>query len=329
MKTYDVVGIGNSLLDFTFNVEDSFLNELGLKKGEMLLIDKEKSREIFKKLIDNNSLVSPGGSCSNTIAGIGLLGGKVAFLGKLGKDENADIYEKQTSEFGVIANFSKHDNEVTGHAITFITPDKERTFATHLGASIHFSKDDILEDMIKEAKILHLEGYTLEVPLFKSATLHAIDIAKKNNVLLSIDLSDSGIIKRNLEFLKQLVKEHIDIVFVNENEAEALTSEPPKKAINEIGKICEIAIVKLGKKGSLIKNKNSLYKIPPYKSEVINTNGAGDMFAAGFLYGMSKDMDIKTSGKLASYLASLVVKSPTARLNKSERLDIDSIIRDL
>jgi sugar/nucleoside kinase (ribokinase family) len=329
MKKYDVVGIGNSLLDFTFNVDDSLLTELGLNKGEMVLIDKEKSRQIFDKLMDYNHLVSPGGSCSNTIAGIGLLGGKVAFLGKLGKDENAEIYEKQTSEFGVISSFKKHDNEITGHAITFITPDKERTFATHLGASVHFSKEDVLEDIIKDAKILHLEGYTLEAPLLKSATLHAIDIAKKNNVRLSIDLSDSGLINRNLDFIKTLLKQDFDIVFVNEKEAESLTKKTPNNAVNELGGLCEIAVVKLGKEGSLIKNRGSLYKIPAYKVEVINTNGAGDMFAAGFLFGLSKNLDIVTSGKLASYLASLVVNCPGARLDKKNRLNIDSILKKL
>ncbi|MDP2925253.1 MAG: adenosine kinase [Nanoarchaeota archaeon] len=316
MKKFDVIGLGNSLLDFSFEIEDKALESLGFKKGEMTLVDKEKSKDIFLKLGSYESKISPGGSCSNTIAGIAILGGKTAFFGKIGFDEYGKLYEDLTNEIGIDSFFSNLNNEMTGHAITFITPDKERSFAVNLGASMYFNKKDIIEEVIKNSKILHLEGYSFEALNLKEASLYAIDIAKKNNVKVSIDLSDPGIIKRNHEFFRELLEDSIDIVFVNEKEAEEFTKKSPEEAIKELSKLCEIAIVKLGENGSIIRFKGKTYKIPSFKTNLMNTNGAGDMYAAGFLYGLSKNLDLEKSGKLASYAASLVVASPGARLEK-------------
>ncbi len=316
MKKYDVIGIGSALLDLTFEVNDSVLEEFGLKKGEMKLVDKNQSQEIFKKLISQNPKIFPGGSSSNTVAGVSFLGGTSAFLGKLGNDDYGFLYENKTKEFGVTAKFSKHNSDMTGNAITLITPDFERTFAVHLGASLSFNEKDIFEEEIKNSKILHLEGYQLGNPFLQKAVLYAIKIAKENDIKISLDVSDAGLIKENLDFFKKIIKEHIDIVFLNETEAEALTGKSPEQAVNEISQICEIAVVKLGEKGSLIKNKDSLLKIPGFKAKVINTNGAGDMYAAGILYGLTNNFDLKEAGHLASYAASLIVSSPGARLEK-------------
>ncbi len=316
MKKYDVIGIGNSLLDITFEINESLLNELGFKKGEMHLIDREKSREILKKLEHINPKIFPGGSSSNTIAGVSILGGNSVFSGMIGNDFYGELYESKTKEAGVLTNFSKNKDEITGYAITFITPDKERTFAVHLGASLFFKEEHVSEELIKDSKILHIEGYCLESPDLRDSCLYAIDLAKKHNLKISLDVSDSALVKRNLPFLKELIKEKIDIVFLNENEAEVFTGKSPEKAIDEISELCEITIVKLGEKGSLIKNKNNLYEIPAFETNIINTNGAGDMYASGILYSVSNNFDLKKAGELASYAASLIVASPGARLEK-------------
>ncbi|MBR9703981.1 adenosine kinase [Candidatus Pacearchaeota archaeon] len=329
MKKYDVIGIGSSLLDITYEIDDDILSDLGFNKSEMTLIDKSRSQEIFNKLNNLNNKISPGGSSSNTIAGISLIGGKAAFLGKIGNDSKGEIYEKETNDLGIITNFKKLDNEITGHAITFITKDKERTFATHLGAAIYFTKEDVIEDLIKESKILHLEGYSVEVPLLKEALLHAIDIAKNNDVKISIDLSDPRVIRENLDFITELIKNSVDIVFVNEAEAEALTGKTPNDAIIDISKMCDIAIVKLGKNGSLIKTHDELFKIPSYNVVVNNTNGAGDSYAAGLLYGLTKDLPLDKSGTLGSYVASLVVSNPSARLNQEDLEKIKDFFKNL
>ncbi len=318
MKKYDCIGIGSPLLDLTFNVTDDILDELGLKKGEMCLIDKEKSKEILKKLNSLNKDVSPGGCCSNTVAGISALGGKAVFLGKIGNDVHGEIYESKTKKQGVITRLSKHDSEITGHSITFITPDFERTFATHLGASLYLKKQDIIDEEIKNSKILHIEAYQLEDPSLREINLHAIEIAKKNNVLVSMDLADPALVLRNLDFLKDFIKNSIDIVFANETEAQAFTGKEYKQALLEISNICNIAVVKLGEKGSLIKYKDIIHEIPSFKVKTVNTNGAGDMYAAGVLYGVVNNLSFEETGKLASFAASLVVSNSDTRLNQDQ-----------
>ena len=322
MKKYDVIGIGAALLDFIIEVDDDMLDEMDLNKGEMHLIEEEKSKEILKKLENYGIKIAPGGSSANTLAGVNVLGGNAVFLGKIGKDKYGDIYEQKTADAGVNSRLSRHDAAITGHAITFITPDAERTFATHLGASVHFRKEDIFEEEVKASKILHIEGYQLEDPETRKASSYAMEIAKENNVKVSIDLSDPGIIERNLEDLKKLVKEYADIIFVNEKEADAFTGKKEEEALHEIYEMCEIAIVKLGGKGSLIKAGDMIYRIPSYKTNVVNTNGAGDMYAAGILYGIANGIEMEKAGKMASYAASKVVSSVKARL---EKMDLDNV----
>ncbi|MBW2996388.1 adenosine kinase [Candidatus Woesearchaeota archaeon] len=323
-KKYDVVGIGNPLLDFIVEVEDGILAEMDLNKGEMHLIEADKSKEILKKLERYEVKIAPGGSSANTLAGIGVLGGNAVFLGKIGKDKHGDVYEQKTVDDGVYSKLSRHGGAITGHAITFITPDSERTFATHLGAALHFREEDVFDEEIKASKILHIEGYQLEDEELKKASVHAMKVAKENNVKVSIDLSDPGLIGRNLEGLKQLVKDYADIIFVNEKEAEAFTGKKDEEALHDIYDMCEIAIVKLGEKGSIIKSDDIIYRIPAYKTEVVNTNGAGDMYAAGILFGIANGMSMEKAGKIGSYAASLVVASTGARLNKGD-FDVSEI----
>ena len=325
MEKYDVVGIGSPLLDFIFEVDDNVLAEMDLKKGEMHLIEEEKSKEILKKMERYDVKTAPGGSSANTLSGVSVLGGSAVFLGKIGKDKHGDIYEQRTSEEGVNIRLSKHDNAITGHAITFITPDSERTFATHLGASLHFRKEDVFEEDIKASKILHIEGFQLEDSELKEAAVHAMKTAKAHNVKVSIDLADPALIGRNLEPLKKLVKEYADIIFVNETEAEAFTGKKEEQALHEIYDICEIAVVKLGDKGSLIKANDMIYKIPINKVNVVNTNGAGDAYAAGILYSVANNIDMEKAGKIAAYISSQVVANAGARLDKNIKEDIKNL----
>jgi len=324
-KKYDVVGIGSPLLDFIVKVDDRILAEMNLNKGEMHLIEADKSKEILKKLGKHKVTTAPGGSAANTLAGISVLGGNAAFFGKIGNDEHGDMYEQMTKNSGVYSRLGKKNGKVTGHAITFISPDSERTFATHLGAALHFRKEDVFEEEIKASKIIHIEGYQLEDPELKKTSLHAMNIAKKNAVMVSIDLSDPALIGRNLKGLKDIVEKYADVVFVNEKEAEAFTGKKEEEALHKIYDMCEIGIVKMGEKGSIIKAKDMIYRIPAYKANVVNTNGAGDMFAAGILYGIANKWDIEKSGKVGSYAASLVVGQEEARLK--EKIKFSEIIK--
>jgi sugar/nucleoside kinase (ribokinase family) len=270
--------------------------------------------------------IAAGGSAANTLAGISVaFGGNGVFCGKIGKDKNGDIYIEETVKDGVKALLGRHD-KITGNAITFITPDGERTFATHLGAAVELRKEDVSEEEIAFSKILHVEGYQLEDKELKETALHAMKIAKENSVIVSIDLADAGLVKRNLEEFRKIVIEFGDIVFANENEAYAFTGKEGIDAIDEINTMCKIAVVKLGKKGSLIKYKDIVYKIPSFKVETIDTTGAGDMYAAGILYGIANGIPLGRAGKMASYAASLVVSQMGARLNRNLNDDIKKMM---
>jgi len=286
----------------------------------MILVDKEKSKAILDKISHMPMEHFPGGSVSNTLAGVANLGGKVGFCGKIGKDSHGEMYETTLEKEGINHQLHKCNEDLTGHSITFITPDKERTFVTHLGAAINLKKMEFVDEDLKKSKIIHLEGYQLELPEVKDLVYHAAIIAKENNILISIDLSDPALIKRNLQDFKAFVKEYADIVFANEEEAKAYAeTDTEEEALHIIAKDARITCVKLGAKGSLIKAGETLHTIAPVSTTPLSLTGAGDMYAAGILYGIANDIPLEKAGKIASYAASKVVAQIPARL--SEKLD--------
>ncbi|MDY6933732.1 MAG: adenosine kinase [Spirochaetota bacterium] len=317
---YDVVGIGSPLLDFTIEVDKAVLDEIGLKRGQMHLVDENRSMQILQRLNGYPMKTTPGGSSANTLAGIANFGGRCILFGKVGNDTHGELYIRENEKAGVRTRLNKHE-AMTGHAITLITPDSERTFATHLGAAIHFVKEDVFEDDIKGSKILHIEGYLLELPEVREAVVHAMRIAKENNVIISIDLGDASLVDRIKDVFNSIVDEFADIVFVNEDEAKAFTGVEEKEALDMIYSMCDIAVVKLGADGSMIKRDNKIYNISANRVGVVNTNGAGDMYAAGILYGVANDLPIDRAGRIASYASSLVVSQVSARLNNKVNID--------
>jgi len=314
----DVFGIGNILVDILIKTDDKFIEELGLKKGHSNDIDEFKLREIAAKIDNSKVKMSPGGSVVNTLAGIANLGGVVGFYGKIGNDKHGLFLEEDLKKSNILSNIRRSE-KMTGKALTFITPDNERTFAVHLGAAIDLNKEEILEDDIKKSKFVHLTGYEIESS--RDFCLHVMDIAKKNKVKISIDLADPGVIKRNPE-LKSIIK-NADIIFLNEEEAKALTNLPAEKAIENISNDIGTVAIKLGEKGSLIRHNNKVIRINGIKAKAVDTTGAGDMYAACILYGISKGWGIEKSANLASFAAAKVVEQIGARLNYSLREKVE------
>ena len=328
-KIYDVAGMGSPLLDFIVEIEDQTLVDVGLQKGTMTLISEDDSVRIFKQIIDRKIVIAPGGSSANTLAGVSILGGKSVFMGKIGNDEHGNTYAAQSNAAGVICHFSRDGEVATGHAITFVTPDGERTFATHLGASLYFRKQDVNDEDIAASKIIHFEGYQLDDPGLREAVLHAMEIAKANDTRVSIDLSDPGVITRNHDLIMQLLQTFVDIVFVNEVEAEVLTGKPAEEAVVLIAKLCDVAVVKVGDKGSYVQEGTILHRISPFQVNVENTNGAGDMYAAGILYGLTSNVPIKEAGHIASFAASQVVAQREARLSHASAREVNEFVRGM
>lgn len=315
MKEFDIVGFGNSVLDIIVEIDENFLEKNNLTKGNFLLINDEEDKK-FTDLIKNKKFItSPGGSVSNIIAGTSLLGAKSAYIGGIGNDEFAELYITKTRDAKINDFFIKKNN-FTGKCLTFITPDKERTFAVNLGQSNFINEEEINLDF--KTKIILIEGYKLESEVDFKTAKKLCEYAKKINAKVALDVNDSGIIKRMNKKLKEFIFEFVDILFMNEDEAKTLTGFENEKAINFVKKEFnpEIIVLKLGEKGSIIYANQKNFKINIKKSNnLINTNGAGDAYAAAFLFGLINKMDFVKIGELASNFSRIVVEQEEARLS--------------
>ncbi len=328
-KTIDVIGIGSPLMDFLVQADDKNLIEWDLRKGEMHLVNKEKAELLLHKLHESNVTIEhcPGGSVANTMRAIGLLGGKVILCGKVGNDEHANLYIEAMNAHHVHPKLHRH-NAVTGHALTFITPDSQRTFSVHLGAAIEIEPSDLEEQDIAQSKILHLEAYQVEGKT-RDVMLEAIRFAKKHNTLISLDLADPGLIRRNKDFLHHLLKEYIDIVFANETEAKEFTDKDDVHALTDLAKLCSTAIVKIGPDGSLIAHEGEVIMAPAFHAKPVDTTGAGDTYAAGFLYGITHDWPLQKAAALGSLMAARIVEQKGVRLDRIDVTKLRTQIEDM
>lgn len=308
-----VLGIGNALVDIMIQLnDDSTLERFSLKKGSMQLSERDFAEEINKATADFEKSQSSGGSAANTIHGIASLGGKAGYIGKVGDDEFGEFFSNDMKEHNIEPFLLKGKND-TGRAMALISPDSERTFATYLGAAIELNDSDLKNEQFKDYKILHIEGY---LSLNHDLMLKAAKLAKSNNMKISIDMASFNVVEDNLEFLKDYVKNYVDIIFANEEESKAFTGKKPEESLNEMAELCEIAVVKIGSKGSLVKSDGQTHRIDPIKVNPIDTTGAGDLFASGFLYGLTNNLSLKKCGDLGSLCAGKVIEVIGSKMSK-------------
>lgn len=300
-----VIGIGNALVDVLIKLKNNrILKEYNLPKGSMQLVDKNFVRE-FNQRMDNQKIsITSGGSAANTIHGIANLGVDAGYIGKIGSDEMGGIFKNDLIK-SHIHPYLLIGREDSGRAITFISPDSERTFATFLGAAIEMVPEEIIPDFFKQYQILHIEGYLVQN---NDLIEKAIRIASECGLKISLDMASYNVVEDNLEFLKRIITKYVDIVFANEDEAKAFTGEKPCDAINTIAELCEIAIVKIGSKGSYIKKSGEIVQVGIKKVKAIDTTGAGDLYAAGFLYGYINNLPMLKCGEIGALLASKVIE---------------------
>jgi len=328
MKRYEVISIGNALLDITANVDEGLLSELGIRKGGMMLISSEQQMKILSKIEKLNPFFSSGGSAANTAIGVSALGGKSAFIGRIGSDAYGKEYLEGLKKRGVDPYLTMDEDVPTGTAITLITPDGERSFATYLGAASRLRPEDIPLNAIAESRYVHVEGYLLDVPDIKRAIFSIVAGCKEKGVKLSIDLSDTGVVKRHRNDLKKALSGVADVVFSNEDESEEYTKACPEEAARTIGKGCSVAVVKIGEKGSIIFSEGAIYNIAAFKVKAVNSNGAGDAYAAGLLHSLAHGFPIEKAGKVAAYIAGQSVASPEATVQRSLVDGIKKILED-
>ncbi|MCG8410063.1 MAG: adenosine kinase [Bacteroidales bacterium] len=300
-----VLGIGNALVDIMTKLpDDSTLDKFSLKKGSMQLYERDFADKINNETNNFDKSQSSGGSAANTIHGLANLGASAGYIGKIGSDSFGDFFQNDMKSNGIEPLMLKSNNE-TGRAIALISPDSERTFATYLGAAVELSDSDLTPEQFKGYKYLHIEGYLV---LNHALMIRAAELAKEHDLKISIDMASFNVVEDNLSFLKEYVKNYVDIIFANEEEAKAFTGKEPEEALNEIAEQCEVAIVKVGSKGSLIKSNGIIYKIDPIKANSVDTTGAGDLYASGFLYGMVNNMPLEKCGKIGSLCAGRVIE---------------------
>ena len=314
-----VLGIGNALVDILFEIpNDDILLDLQLPKGSMQLVSQKQNKTILDGIKAYDKKVVSGGSASNTIRGIALLGGRAAYVGMIGNDELGIHFEKDMKNSNVETNLFRSEHP-TGNASTFISKNGERTFATYLGAAIELSPKHISSDIFSGKDIVHIEGYLVQN---HELVEKIVTEAKSKGLKISLDLASYNVVEDNKDFLQRIVTDYVDILFANEEEAKAFTGEEPEAALEILSNLCEYAIVKVGKEGSMIKHGQERVNIGIISGEVIDTTGAGDLYAAGFLCGLSNKYSLEKCGNIAKILAGNVVQVIGAQIHENQWNDI-------
>ncbi len=315
MNNLKILGIGNALMDILVLPEDDqLINRLELPKGGMTLVDSDLSARIQKEISHLNIKIATGGSVANAINGIAALGAVCGYVGAIGQDELGSQFKNEMIKRGIEVVL-KEIGLPTGNAVGFVSPDGERTFATYLGAAVEMGPDDITPELFAGYDLFFIEGYLV----FNHALIMAAaSAAKSAGLIIALDLASFNVVEANLDILNELVDNYIDVVFANEEEAKSFTGMVPEAALGNLAGRCDIAIVKVGKEGAFVQQGAQKWHIPTNLVEtVIDTTGAGDFFAAGFLAGLASGHDLEKCGKIGTLLAGEVIQVVGAELEDS------------
>jgi sugar/nucleoside kinase (ribokinase family) len=322
-----ILGIGSTLVDILSQLpNDDMLHQLNLPKGSMTYVKIEDAVKIGEQLAQQyGSQRAAGDSAANTISGLARLGAQSGFLTKMGKDEMGEFFTHEMTRTGVEMLALKSDTP-TGRVIAMVTPDGERTFATCLGASIELSPDDIKPELFDGWDIFYIEGYLVANP---DMLRKAIRTAKDKGLKIAIDLASYNVVEESRDFLLELVNEYVDIVFANEKEAFALTGMEPEDALHYLAERCDIAVVKVGAKGAFIQHGDQVVTISSMKANVVDTTGAGDMWAAGFLAGLINNEPLQKCGQMGAIVAANIIEVIGAKMDETRWEKIHAAIASL
>ena len=301
-----VLGLGSALIDLLIRIEsDAMLDELGFPRGSMQLVDDEGFVRLSAFVSGFESVMAPGGSACNTMRAMANLKNDVGFIAKAGMDSHADMYYNELSRAGVDSRLIPTAKKPTGVATTFVSRDGERTFGTYLGASMLLEAADLEEDMFEGYDCFYLESYKLvNYPLVSRTA----ELARQKGLKYALDLGSYNMVEEHLDFLKPFVREHVDILFANEEEALAYTGKPPRQALDEMATEVGLCVVKVGENGALIKRGDEYVEAPAFPVTPLDTTGAGDFFAAGFLHGYAHNYPLDVCGRMGALLASYVIR---------------------
>jgi sugar/nucleoside kinase (ribokinase family) len=309
---YELVGIGSALVDVSIAVTDRFLEEHGLPKGGMTLVDAEQSRVLFESFPDREKTFSAGGATANVIAAYAQCGGTSAFIGKTGRDALGDYFTEETENTGAAFLRIDSDAHASGLVICLVTPDGQRTFATHLGASVTMTPEDLPGELLNQAPWLHVEAYLV---FNRNLIRHVLDTARANGQKISMDLSSFTVVREHRDYFREILENrNLDLLFANEDECREFCGVPPEEALRRLSPHCETAVVKEGARGSRIARNGETVVIHAEKVPVENTNGAGDAYAGGVLFGMLQGLPPEDAGRIGTRAGGLAVSQTGARL---------------
>ncbi|MBQ5371484.1 MAG: adenosine kinase [Rikenellaceae bacterium] len=302
-----VIGIGNALTDMLVNLRsDEVLEKFDLPRGSMSLVNSEQQKEISKSVSGLPYTLSLGGSADNTIRAMARLGCKVGFIGKVGRDSTGDFFESALDNLG-IQPFIMRGEERSGKCVSLVSPDGERTLVTHLGAAVEMKAEDLSPEIFDGYDCLYVEGYLVQD---HNLIRGAIRMAKELGLKVAIDLASFNVVEENIDFLREVISEYVDIVFANEDEARAFSGEEePVNALQYISTMCDLVIVKIGMRGALIKQGSEVSHVGIMAAaKRVDTTGAGDFYAAGFMAGMCEGLSLRQCGTIGAITAGKVIE---------------------
>lgn len=324
-KKYNVFGIGNALVDIVTEVDDNFLNEHKIEKGLMTLVDEENQTRISNAINMNNSNMQCGGSAANSIIAVSQFGGSSYYSCKVANDELGHFYMKDLKANGVDSNIEgqKLEEGITGKCLVMTTDDASRTMNTFLGITSNYSRAEINEAELKDAQYLYIEGYLVTSDNGLDAMKYAKQLAENNGVKTALTFSDPSMVKYFKDQMESVVGASVDLLFCNEEEAMLFTGKDNlTEAREELKKAAKRFVITLGENGAMIFDGDTFVDIEPYSVQAIDTNGAGDLFAGAFLYGITNGHSYADAGKLASLASSKVVTQFGPRLEWHQAKDI-------
>ncbi|MBQ5595400.1 MAG: adenosine kinase [Alistipes sp.] len=322
--TKSVIGIGNALTDMLVNLSnDNVLSEYQLAKGSMSLVDSQLQTDISKAVAGSPYSLSLGGSAANTIRAMARLGTKTAFIGKVGEDTTGDFYEQALRNLGITPYILRSEHK-SGKCVALVSSDGERTFVTHLGAALDLTAEEIDGTILDSYDYLYIEGYLVQDHDLIRKT---IEQAKEHGLKVAIDLASFNVVEENRDFLRDIVERYVDILFANEDEARAFSGEnEPINSLQYISKMCELAVVKIGTRGALIKRGEELVHVGIMAAaKRVDTTGAGDFYAAGFMAGLCEGLTLRQCGTMGAIAAGKVIEIVGTTLSEEAWSEIEAL----